>query len=37
MNLYRVTPGERNFIERIEAPIFLEAVLAMQIMSDNPI
>ena len=24
--------GERNFIEQIKAPIFLEAVLAMEIM-----
>ena len=26
---YRATSGERNFIERIEFPIFLEAVLAI--------
>ena len=24
---YRATPEERNFIERIKAPIFLEALL----------
>ena len=28
---YRATSGERNFIERIKAPIFLEAVLAIEI------
>ena len=30
----RGTSGERNFIERIKAPIFLEAVLAMEIMQE---
>ena len=29
---YRVTSGERNFIERIKAPIFIEAVLATEII-----
>ena len=29
---YRVTSGERNYIEWINAPIFLEAVLAIEIM-----
>ena len=29
---YRATSGERNFIERIKAPIFLDAVLAIEIM-----
>ena len=29
---YRATSGERNFIEGIKAPIFLEAVLAIKIM-----
>ena len=29
---YRATSGERNFIERIKAPIFLEEVLATEIM-----
>ena len=28
---YRATSGERNFIERIKAPIFLEAVLAEKV------
>ena len=28
----RATSGERNFIEHIKAPIFLEAVLAIEIM-----
>ena len=30
--LYRATSGERNFIEQIKSPIFLEAVLAIEIM-----
>ena len=30
--IYRDTSGERNFTERIKAPIFLEAVLAIEIM-----
>ena len=29
---YRATSGKRNFIEQIRAPIFLEAVLAIQKM-----
>ena len=29
---YRATSGERNLIERIKAPIFLEEVLAIEIM-----
>ena len=29
---YRATSRERNFIERIKDPIFLEAVLATEIM-----
>ena len=29
---YRATSGERNFIDRIKASIFLEAVLAIEIM-----
>ena len=29
---YRASSGERNFVERIKAPIFLEAVLAIEIM-----
>ena len=29
---HRATSGERNFIEQIKAPIFLEAVLAIEIM-----
>ena len=28
----RATSGERNFIDRIKAPIFVEAVLAIDIM-----
>ena len=34
VDLYRnrATSGERNFIERIKAPIFLEAVLTIEIM-----
>ena len=31
---YRATSGERNFIEQIKAPIFLEAVLAIEIMQE---
>ena len=31
---YRATSGERNFIERIKASIFLEAVLAIDVMQD---
>ena len=30
--LYRATSGERNFIEQIKSPIFLDAVLAIEIM-----
>ena len=29
---YRATSGERNFIKQIKAPIFLETVLAVEIM-----
>ena len=29
---YRTTSGKRNFIEKIKVPIFLEAVLAIEIM-----
>ena len=29
---YRATSGKRNFIERIKAPIFLEAVLAKEML-----
>ena len=29
---YRATSGERNFIEQIKAPIFLEAVVAIEKM-----
>ena len=29
---YRATSGERHLIERIKAPIFLEEVLAIEIM-----
>ena len=29
---YRATSGETNFIERIKAPIFLEVILAIDIM-----
>ena len=29
---YRATSGERNVIEHIKAPIFLEAVLAIEIL-----
>ena len=28
----QITSGERNFIEQIKAPIFLEALLAIEIM-----
>ena len=31
---YRATLGETNFIERIRAPIFLETVLAVEIMQE---
>ena len=31
---YRASSGERNFVERIKAPIFLEAVLAIEIMQE---
>ena len=31
---YRATAGERNFIEQIKAPIFLEAVLAIEITKE---
>ena len=30
--VYRATSGERNFIERIKAPIFLEAVASIEII-----
>ena len=30
----RASSGERNFVERIKAPIFLEAVLAIEIMQE---
>ena len=33
---YRATSGERNFIERIKAPIFLQAVLVIEIMLSLP-
>ena len=29
---YRTTLGQRNFIEKVKAPIFLEAILAIEIM-----
>ena len=29
---YRATPGEKNFLEQIMTPIFLEEVLAIEIM-----
>ena len=32
---YKVTSGERNFIERIKAPFFLDAVLATDIIYDT--
>ena len=31
---YRTPSGERNFVQRIKAPIFLEAVLAIEIMQE---
>ena len=31
---YRAISGERNFIDGIKAPIFLEAVLAIEIISE---
>ena len=31
---YRATQGERNYIERIKSPIFLEALLAIEIMEE---
>ena len=31
---YRATSGDRHFKKRIKAPIFLEAVLAIQIMQE---
>ena len=31
---YRAPSGERNFVERIKAPIFSEAVLAKEIMHE---
>ena len=31
---YRASSGERNFVERIKASIFLEAVLALEIMQE---
>ena len=31
---YRATPGERNFLEQIIPPIFLEAVLAIEILRE---
>ena len=30
--VYRPTSGERNFLERIKTPIFLEAVAAIEII-----
>ena len=32
---YKVTSGERNFIERIKAPFFLDAVLATEIIYET--
>ena len=32
IEIYRAPPAERNFIEQIMAPIFLKAVLAIEIM-----
>ena len=32
---YRTTSGKRNFIEQIKVPIFLEAVLAIEIMWES--
>ena len=34
IEIYRAPPAERNFIEQIMAPIFLKAVLAIEIMLD---
>ena len=31
---YRATSGERNFTERIKAPIFLDVVLTIEIMQE---
>ena len=31
---YKATSGERNFIERIKAPIFLEPILAIEMMQE---
>ena len=31
---YRAASGERNFIEQIKAPIFLEVVLAIETMQE---
>ena len=31
---YRATSGEKNFIEKIKAPIYLEAVLARKTMQE---
>ena len=31
---YRATSEERNFVERIKTPIFLEVVLAIEIMQE---
>ena len=31
---YRATSGKTNFIERIKAPIFLDAVLAIETMEE---
>ena len=35
LSRYRATSGERNIIERIKAPIFLEAVLAIETMKET--
>ena len=32
---YRATSGEGNFIEQIKAPIFFEAVLAIEMMQHD--
>ena len=32
---YSETPGERNFIEQIKVPIFLEAVLPIEIVQER--
>ena len=32
---YRKTSGQRNFIKQTKAPIFLEAVLAVEIKKDT--